>query len=145
VFHQFLAGLRSSLWFVPSVMVAGSTALAVALIELSDAIGADVLQEEWPRLFGAGEDGSRELLGAVAMSTITVTGVVFSVTILMLSQAASQYSPRLLRSFMSRWQVRVVLGTFAGIFTYCLIVLRTIIAMFRTTAARPRKWGAIAL
>jgi uncharacterized membrane protein len=125
-FRRFLADVRSSLWFVPAIMVVGAIGLAVLLIELSDVVGADTLQDEWPRLFGAGEDGSRELLGAVAMSTVTVTGVVFSVTILTLAQAASQYSPRLLRNFMSRWQVRVVLGTFAGIFTYSLIVLRTI-------------------
>jgi uncharacterized membrane protein len=125
-FRRFWADLRSSLWFVPSFMVIGAIGLAILLIELSDLVGTESLQDGWPRLFGAGEDGSRELLGAVAMSMITVTGVVFSVTVLTLAQASSQYSPRLLRNFMGRWQVRVVLGVFAGIFTYSIIVLRTI-------------------
>jgi uncharacterized membrane protein len=125
-FRRFWASLRSSLWFVPSLMVLGAIGLAIGLIELSTLIGADTLQERWPRLFGASEEGSRELLGAVAMSTITVTGVVFSVTVLTLAQAASQYSPRLLRNFMARRQVQLVLGTFAGIYTYALVVLRTI-------------------
>jgi uncharacterized membrane protein len=124
-FQQFWANLRSSLWFIPSLIVAGSMGLATALIEVSAAIETGVL-ERWPRLFGAGEDGSRELLGAIAMAMITVTGVVFSITVLTLSQASFQYTPRILRNFMSSRPVQVVLGVFAGIFAYSLIVLRTI-------------------
>jgi uncharacterized membrane protein len=55
-----------------------------------------------------------------------VAGVVFSITIVALSLTASQYSPRVLRNFMSDRPTQVVLGAFVAIFAYCLIVLRTI-------------------
>lgn len=118
-------GLRSSLWFLPSLMVCGAVLAAVGLIELESAADFE-LARHWPRLFGAGAEGSRGMLSAVATSMITVAGVVFSITIVALSLAASQYSPRLLRNFMSDRTTQAVLGAFVAIFAYCLVVLRTI-------------------
>jgi uncharacterized membrane protein len=43
-----------------------------------------------------------------------------------LALASSQYTSRVLRNFIRSRVTQFVLGTFAGIFTYCLIVLRTI-------------------
>ena len=46
--------------------------------------------------------------------------------LVVLTQASSQYTSRILRNFMRSRVTQVVLGIFAGIFTYCPIVLRTI-------------------
>lgn len=117
--------ISGSLWFVPSLMVFTAVGAAVVLIEVQGVVGSD-LANEWPRLFGAGAQGSREMLSAIASSMITVAGVVFSVTLVALSLAASQYSPRVLRTFMNDRPTQVVLGAFVSVFAYCLIVLRTI-------------------
>jgi uncharacterized membrane protein len=117
--------LRASLWFVPGLIVAGSIALAVALIETDGRVSRELLAE-YPRLFGAGAEGSRGMLGAIAGSMITVAGVTFSITIVALSLASSQYTPRILRNFMSDRANQTVLGVFVGIFTYCLVVMRTV-------------------
>ena len=74
--------LRSSLWFVPSLLVAGAIILALVLIELDSSIEWHDLQKHWPRLFGAGADGSRGMLTAIASSMITVAGVAFSIPLL---------------------------------------------------------------
>src|SRR3970040_765652 len=66
------------------------------------------------------------MLSTIAGSMITVAGVIFSITIVSLSLASSQYSSRVLRSFMRDRRNQVVLGVFVGIFAYCLVVLRTI-------------------
>jgi uncharacterized membrane protein len=79
-----------------------------------------------PRLFGAGPEGARMMLSAIAGSMITVAGVVFSVTLVALSLAATQYSPRVIRTFMHDHPTQCVLGVFVGVFVYCLIVLRAI-------------------
>ncbi len=118
--------LRASLWFVPTLIVAAAVALAVGLIEI-DAAGYDwKLADRLPRLFGAGAEGSRGLLAAIAGSMITVAGTTFSITIVALAQASSQYTSRILRNFMSDRASQSVLGVFVGVFAYCLIVLRTI-------------------
>src|SRR5690606_14060281 len=82
--------------------------------------------EAWPRLFGAGASASRSMLAAVAGSMITVAGTVFSITLVALSLASSQYSSRVLRNFMRDRTNQAVLGVFVGIFAYCLVVLRSI-------------------
>lgn len=117
--------LLGSLWFVPGVLVLAGVGAALLLVELHPLIDLDLAQD-WPRLFGAGAEGARGMLSAIATSMITVAGVVFSVTIVALSLTASQYSPRVLRNFMSDRSTQVVLGAFVAVFAYCLIVLRTI-------------------
>jgi uncharacterized membrane protein len=117
--------LQSSLWFLPSLMLCASVATAVGLVELQATVNVD-LSERWPRLFGSGAEGARGMLSAIATSMVTVAGVVFSITVVALSLAASQYSPRVLRNFMSDRPTQAVLGAFVSIFAYCLVVLRTV-------------------
>jgi len=124
-FKLLLSNLRASLWFLPSLIVAASAVLAVVLIE-TDAPQSNRFAAEWPRLFGAGAAGARGMLSTIAGSMMSVVGVTFSMTLVALSMASTQYTSRILRNFMSSRVTQLVLGIFAGIFTYCLIVLRTI-------------------
>ncbi len=118
--------LRSSLWFVPTLLVLGAIVLALSLIELDNSFQQANLGDRWPRLFGAGAEGSRGMLTAIATSMITVAGVAFSITIVALTLASSQYTSRILRNFMRDRSNQTVLGSFLGIFVYCVVVLRTI-------------------
>ena len=123
--RQFVINLRSSFWFVPSLTVLGSIILAVTLIE-ADTAGSDRWLAQWPRLFGVGAEGSRQMLSTLAGSMISVLGVTFSMTLVALTLASSQYTSRILRIFMSSKVTQFTLGIFSGTFAYCLIVLRTI-------------------
>ena len=122
---NLLGNLRASFWFMPSLMVTGSIAFAVVLIGADSAVFNQWLSQ-WPRLFGVGAEGARQMLSTLAGSMITVMGITFSMTLLALVQASSQYTPRILRNFMRSRVTQATLGVFAGIFAYCLIVLRTI-------------------
>jgi uncharacterized membrane protein len=110
---------------MPSLMIAASIVFAVALIEV-DSVWSDRWVVQWPRLFGAGAAGARGMLSTIAGSMMTVVGVTFSMLLVTLALASSQYTSRILRNFMRDRVTQVVFGIFAGIFTYCLIVLRTI-------------------
>ena len=118
----FWIALRSSLWFVPTLVVLGSMGLAHALVELGARVPA-WSQQELPSLLGFSAEGSRAVLSAIATAMITVAGVAFSITIVTLSLASSQYSPRVLRQFMRDRANQWVLGVFVGIFAFCLTVL----------------------
>jgi len=117
--------LHDSLWFIPTLLTAISAALALLMVRLDRALltrrGPGV---DW--LFDAGAAGAREVLSAIASTTITVTGVVFSITIVALQLASSQFSPRVLRTFTGDRGNKLVLGVFIATFTYCLLVLRTV-------------------
>ena len=117
--------LRTSLWFTPSLIVLAGIAAAVGLSQAGQIYPA-LAQSSLPALFGFSAEGSRAMLSAIATSMITVAGVAFSITIVALSLASQQYSPRVLRHFMGDRGNQVVLGTFVGIFAYCLVLLPTI-------------------
>jgi uncharacterized membrane protein len=117
--------LRGSFWFLPSLIFAVSVVIAVMLID-ADTGHARELIENWPRLFGSRAAGARGMLSTIAGSMMTVVGVTFSMTLVTLALASSQYTSRILRNFMADRFTQIVLGVFGGIFIYCLIVLRTI-------------------
>lgn len=117
--------VRYNFWVLPAAIVVVAIVIAGVLVETEGLLRGSVLAQ-WPRLFGAGAEGSRGLLSTIASSMVTIAGVVFSITLVALSFAANQYSPALLRNFMSDRVNQFVLGTFVGIFAYCLVVLRTI-------------------
>ncbi len=122
---QIWSNLRSSLWFLPALIVTVSIVFAVVLIE-AETFGINRRLARWPRLFGTGAEGARGMMSTIAGSMMTVVGVTFSMTLVTLAMASSQYTSRILRNFMRDRVTQTVLGIFAGIFTYCLIVLRTI-------------------
>ncbi|HWL16564.1 MAG TPA: DUF2254 domain-containing protein [Opitutus sp.] len=126
--HRLLAlwiRLRSSLWFLPSVIVLFAVVLGLFLSAVGNFIPM-LAQDELPVFFGFGAEGSRAMLSAIATSMITVAGVAFSITIVALSLASQQYSPRVLRHFMRDQGNQTVLGVFVGVFAYCLVVLPSI-------------------
>lgn len=117
--------LRGSFWFLPSLMAAGAVFLSFGAVQLDAAMEADAYGRfEFIYLFGP--EGARAILSAVATSMITVAGLTFSITMLTLQLASSQFGPRLLRNFMRDRGNQLVLGTFISTFVYCLLVLRTV-------------------
>jgi uncharacterized membrane protein len=116
---------RDSLWFLPGVLtlLAALLAFVVTEAERRGAFDADMLRS-W--VFGGGVEGARGVLGAIAGGLITVTGVVFSVTIVALQLASSQFTPRILRNFTADRGNQLVLGVFIATFTYTILVLRTV-------------------
>ena len=117
--------ISESLWFVPAVWVLACGAAAFGAVALDSYVARD-LAVEVPLVFGGGPEGARGLLSAIASSTITVVGVVFSITMVALQLASAQYSPRVLRNFMRDRPSQVTLGSFIGAFVYALLVLRTV-------------------
>lgn len=123
--RQYFYHVHTTFWVLPALIILGAVALAIGLIEANAMVDQRTLAR-WPLLFGAGAASSRGLLAAIANSMITVAGVVFSITIVALSLASSQYISRVLRNFIRDRVNQTVLGVFVGIFAYCLVVLRTI-------------------
>ena len=124
--RKLLSALGDVFWILPGLMVLGGTLLALALV----AVDHSGLVPQWliasPWLYSGGGTGARTLLGAVASSTISVAGTVFSITIAALSLAAGQMGPRLLRNFTRDRGNQFTLGAFLGTFSYALMVLRSV-------------------
>lgn len=118
--------IRTQLWPVPAMAIALAVVAGVLLPRLDAQIDDRLPPEITYYLFGGGADAARAILEGVAGSLITVTSLTFSLTVVTLQLASSQFSPRLLRTFSSDRFVQVTLGLFLGTFTYALTVLRTV-------------------
>ena len=123
-FHLWDA-VNSSLWFIPALMTLVTVAVSLANITI-DGLIKEKLVDRTGWIWTGGPEGAREILSTIAGSMITVAGVVFSITVVVLALASSQFGPRLLRNFMRDRGNQIVLGTFISTFTYCLLILRTI-------------------
>ena len=121
---QISLRLRYSYWFVPTLMMVGSVGLAMALLTVDRGFANGGIELGW--VYAGGTDGAREVLSVIAGSMITVAGVVFSITVVALQLASSQFGPRILRNFMRDRGNQIVLGTFVATFVYSLLILRTI-------------------
>ncbi|GAB4459195.1 MAG: DUF2254 domain-containing protein [Armatimonadaceae bacterium] len=114
--------LRASYWFVPTLMALGAVGLALFCLAI-DAAVPDISLQNSPFLYVAEADDQRSLLLSVGTVTLGTAGVVFSLTTVPLTVAASQFGSRLLRNFLRDQQTQVVLGTYFGTFVYCMAVL----------------------
>ena len=114
--------LRDSLWLIPAVTVV----LAVSLAPLLAAL--EPLPSWLPEalVFAGTPDGARAILAQLAGATITVVGLVFSLTVVALQMAASQFTPRLLRSFLRDRRVQFVISGMIGSAVYAVGVLRLV-------------------
>ena len=84
-------------------------------------------------MYAVSPEGARSVLSTIAGSMMTVAGVTFSITIVALNLASSQFGPRLLRNFMEDRSTQFVLGTFVSSFIYCLLVLRSVYTVGQNT------------
>jgi uncharacterized membrane protein len=116
--------LRGALWFAPTVSVVIAFVVAALLTQIDPQVAEGSLVASL--IYSGGADGARGMLQAVAGSVITVTSLVFSLTVVTLQLASSQFSPRLLRTFLRDPTVQVVLSIFLATFAYSLTVLRSI-------------------
>jgi uncharacterized membrane protein len=76
-------------------------------------------------IFGSA-DAARQILTTLAAAVITVVGVVFSITIVTLTLASTQFGPRMLRNFIRDRGTQFTLGTFVATFVYATLVMISI-------------------
>lgn len=116
--------LRTSFWFVPSLMMAAAVALIPATIRLERTFASGT-PSPW-FIFTGDRADARNVLSTVLGSMMTMASLVFSITMVVLTLAANQFGPRLIRSFMANPQTQLVLGTFVMTIVYCLLSLPTL-------------------
>jgi uncharacterized membrane protein len=93
-------------------------------------------------LFPTNLDDARTLLATIAAALLTFTGVVFSITLVALQMSSTQYSPRVLRTFVRKPVTKLALATFIATFVYSLTLLARV---GTTTAAHTVPQGAVGL
>jgi uncharacterized membrane protein len=121
--------LRTNLWLIPAVESVATVLLFVVTLSLDRAASRGALSlPSW--VISGSPDAARQILAALAAAIITVVGVVFSVMIVTLTLASSQFGPRMLRTFIRDRGTQLTLGTFVATFFYAMLVLISIGSTF---------------
>lgn len=123
-----------SFWFIPATCTALAVVAALVLVRMDQAISRDAL----PLIFPGGPDGARAVLGAITSSMISFTALVFSITVVVLQLTSSQFSPRILRTFLRDRVSQISLGVFVATFVYAMTVLRSVRGESTETPFVPR-------
>src|ERR1700742_2626415 len=114
--------LRTNLWLVPVVQTLG----IVLLFGITYTVDRSAY-DGWFQLpnwvLNGSADSARVVLATVAAAVMTVVGIVFSITIVALTLASTQFGPRMLRNFIRDRGTQLTLGTFVATFVYAILVL----------------------
>jgi uncharacterized membrane protein len=117
--------LRTNLWLVPGVEVIAAIVLFAGTLALDRAAyHGDFGLPSW--VIAGSSDAARQILTAIAAAVITVVGVVFSIILVTLTLASTQFGPRMLRNFIRDRSTQLTLGTFVATFIYAVLVLVSI-------------------
>lgn len=125
ILSNYWETVRTSFWFIPSMMLVIALLMSFNLIGLDRFLDFDSF-EYYGIAYSVSPDGARTILSVIAGSVLSVAGVTFSITIVVLNLASSQFGPRLIRNFMKDQTTQAVLGVFVASFLYCLLVLRAV-------------------
>jgi uncharacterized membrane protein len=115
-FREYMTG---SLWVLPGIS-------AVLALVAGFILSRVPLDPESPFAFRGTEDDARTLLSNVTSTVVTVIALVLGLTVVALQLSSTQFSPRLLRSFLRDRPTQVVLSTFVATFTYSAAGLYTV-------------------
>lgn len=115
---------RESLFYVPALMIAGAVALSM-LTAWVDGRYSEQLGD-FPLLIDTSVQAARATLGAAAAATITVAGIVISITVVAVHLASSQFSPRVLHGFFADRFTKFLIGLVVGSFAFDLISLASV-------------------
>nr|WP_255618206.1 DUF2254 domain-containing protein [Aurantimonas sp. VKM B-3413] len=112
----------NAVWVVPVTLALLALGAAQALIE----VGFTMPSQLSFFLSTGGAAGARDFVQTVATTSLTVATLVFSIAMVVLQLASSQYSPRLPGQFLRSRGTQIIIGIFIFTFVYSLTVVRAI-------------------
>lgn len=112
--------LKADLWRLPLALCLATLLLFLITVEVDRAAAGGVLTLPGWISVGGPED-ARAILGAMLGAVSTVLALIFSVALLVLSMAVSQFGPRLLYRFVRDAVTQVTIGLFLASFVHTLL------------------------
>jgi uncharacterized membrane protein len=126
--------LRAAFWLIPSACAVVAVGLAIGLVGVDRDVGDGATRY----LFPGPPEGARSFLGAITGAMISFTGLVFSITVVVLVLTSGQFSPRVLRRFLRDRTIQWTLGVFVATFLFAMTVHRTVLGTNDNGAFVPR-------
>ncbi|NTS43505.1 DUF2254 domain-containing protein [Flavisolibacter sp. BT320] len=129
-FFQWLIGrtkrMVNSIAFYPSLIAAFFVGLSILMISIDYSSFGTNIKSTWKMLRLRDASTARSIISAIAAGLISLTVFSFSMVMIVLNQAASQMSNRILDKLIGNRFQQVVLGFYIGTIVYSLFLLSTI-------------------
>ena len=123
-FHFFYEKITGSIAFIPSLMAVASFLLTGLLIYLEQNGLTSWMEERLPSfILIKSWDVAQAILTTLIGALISLMVFSFSMVMVLLNNAASNYSPRILPSLISNKFHQLVLGTYLGTITFCILLV----------------------
>lgn len=108
---------HNQFWILPTIIVFFVIGVLLLSLEIPNPSVGGLFK-------GYSHQGARLILSTVGTSLMTVIGVLCSLTIIVLQQVSSQYSPRVIENFTKSFSTQFIIGVYIGTFLYCILLLR---------------------
>jgi uncharacterized membrane protein len=121
-FLKLLVHLKSSLWFVPVLCVLAGAVLSFGTIALDRYFDYQAI----PNSLVGGPDSATEILGTIAVSMVSLTALVLTITMVVVQLAMGQFSPRIVQRILRDKPSQLAIGLFVATFVHSILALREV-------------------
>lgn len=115
-----------SIAFYPVLISLGFLVLAIGGIQIESLEMVNAIKKKIPYLFIDDYETARSILSTIIGGILSLTVFSFSMVMVVLNQASSNFSPRLLPNLISNKKHQIILGFYIGTLLYCIIILTTL-------------------
>ncbi len=115
--------LANSIIFLPSLMAVLSVAFSILMMSFEDSEISKEAKQVLKFALVTGADNARFVLNAFIGGIISLMVFNFSMVMVVLNQAATTFSPRVVPGILTNKSYQVVLGTYLGTILYCLLLI----------------------
>ncbi len=123
---EYIIKLESNIAFYPSLISLGGLLFAFFMYYLESWGVSEYLVENAPLLVINNIDTARDLLTTFIGGLISIMVFSFSLVMILLNQASSNFSPRLLPGLISNRRHQIILGIYNATLLYCIFTLVSI-------------------
>eukprot|EP00977_Amphora_coffeiformis_P020941 scaffold8649_cov185-Amphora_coffeaeformis.AAC.12 len=116
--------IQASLFFAPCLGVVLAIGVALCCVLLDKHYWND--STTVPSILQTTVDSARSILGTIAGATISIAGTAFSISLLVFQMTSTTFSPRITHTLFRDPFNRRVMAFNVAVFTYCLVVLRSV-------------------
>ncbi|HET9260575.1 MAG TPA: DUF2254 domain-containing protein [Acidimicrobiia bacterium] len=117
-----LQRITTSLWFVPVLCVMTGAGFSFATIALDRRTGYEAI----PQSFVVGPEAATAILSTIALSMVSLTALVLTITMVVVQLAMGQFSPRIVQRILQDRPSQLAIGLFVATFVHAILTLREV-------------------
>ena len=114
--------LRSTLWFIPVLCVLAGVTVSLGTMAIDRWFDYGLL----PRWVTGGPGAAVAILETIAVSMVSLTALVLTLTMVVVQLAMGQFSPRIVQTFLRDRPSQLAIGLFVATFAHAMLAMREV-------------------